>query len=296
MISIDPKDISNQQMQYYLQNAVAPRPIALASTISANGEINLSPFSYFNCFSANPPILVFSPSRRVRDNTTKHTLENVKEVKEVVINMVDFAMVEQMSLSSTEYDAGVNEFVKSGFTEGISKVVQPPYVKESPVAFECKVNDIIELGQDGGAGNLVIAEVVYIHLNENIIAEDTRIDLEKLDLVARMGGSWYCRTIKDVRFEIPKPLVNKGIGVDAIPEVFRNSKILTGNDLGRLGNIEKLPEQEEITAYSKHPEVAKIHEKLYHDRALRNEAFQHLAKRLLATMDIREAWMALLQN
>lgn len=295
MIQIDPKNISKQEMQYYLQNAVAPRPIALASTINSKGEVNLSPFSYFNCFSANPPILVFSPSRRVRDNTTKHTLTNVQEVKEVVINIVDFAIVEQMSLSSTEYDAGVNEFIKAGLTEGSSQRVKPPYVKESPIAFECKVNDIIELGQNGGAGNLVIAEVVYIHLNEAIVTEGNKIDLDKLDLVARMGGNWYCRATKEVRFEIPKPLQNKGIGVDVIPEHIRYSSVLTGNDLGRLGNIEKLPEANEINEFATQDLVNTICNTYANDSKLRHHALQVLAKQYLQEVKVKEAWMVLLQ-
>ncbi|SFU69800.1 NADH-FMN oxidoreductase RutF, flavin reductase (DIM6/NTAB) family [Pustulibacterium marinum] len=296
MISINPKDISPLEMQYYLQNAVAPRPIALASTINAKGEVNLSPFSFFNCFSSNPPILVFSPARRVRDNTTKHTLENVKEVKEVVINTVDFSMAEQMSLSSTEYDAGVNEFLKSGFTPGKSQVIQPPYVQESPVAFECKVNDIIALGDSNGAGNLIIAEVVYIHVNEKVISEGTKINLEKLDLIARMGGSWYCRTTQNVRFEIPKPLTTKGIGVDSIPEHIRFSKILSGNDLGRLGNVEHLPDMEEVQAFSNETNIRSILTTYANNKEQRHEALQHLAKTYLSEMKLKEAWMTLLQD
>lgn len=240
MISIDPQDISTAKLHGYLLGAVAPRPIAFASTVDADGNVNLSPFSFFNVFSANPPILIFSPARRVRDNTTKHTLENAAATNEVVINIVSFAMVQQMSLSSTEYDKGVNEFKKAGFTELPSMIVKPPRVAESPVQFECKVNDIIELGAEGGAGNLIVCEVVKLHIDEAILDEEGKIDPLKIDTVARMGGNWYSRS-KEGIFEVPKPLSSLGIGVDALPKEIRLSKILTGNDLGMLANVEKLP-------------------------------------------------------
>jgi flavin reductase (DIM6/NTAB) family NADH-FMN oxidoreductase RutF len=240
MISIDPQDISTAKLHGYLLGAVAPRPIAFASTVDADGNVNLSPFSFFNVFSANPPILIFSPARRVRDNTTKHTLENAAATKEVVINIVSFAMVQQMSLSSTEYDKGVNEFKKAGFTELPSIIVKPPRVAESPVQLECKVNDIIELGAEGGAGNLIICGVVKLHIDEAILDEEGKIDPLKIDTVARMGGNWYSRS-KEGIFEVPKPLSSLGIGVDALPKAIRLSKILTGNDLGMLANVEKLP-------------------------------------------------------
>ncbi|GLB49493.1 flavin reductase family protein [Neptunitalea lumnitzerae] len=293
MISLDIKDLSLQEVQYYLQNAVAPRPIALASTVNNKGEINLSPFSYFNCFSANPPILVFAPLRRVRDNTTKDTLEYIKEVGEVVVNTVDYNIVDQMSLSSTEYETGINEFIKSGLTPGDSKKIKPPYVAESPVAFECVVNDIIELGDGGGAGNLIIAEVVYIHLNDKIATEDSKIDLDKLDLVARMGGNWYCRTTE--RFEIPKPLRNKGIGVDAIPDEIRFSEVLTGNDLGRLGNIERLPTTEEIQNFSETIAMQNLNSGITNPD-LKKIELHRLAQKYLAEMKIEEAWKTLLQT
>ena len=240
MISIYPQDISTAKLHGYLLGAVAPRPIAFASTVDANGNVNLSPFSFFNVFSANPPIMIFSPARRVRDNTTKHTLENAAETKEVVINIVSYAMVQQMSLSSTEYGKGVNEFKKAGFTELPSTLVKPPRVAESPVQFECKVNDIIELGAEGGAGNLIVCEVVQLHIDEAILDAEGRIDPIKIDTVARMGGNWYSRS-KEGIFEVPKPLSTLGIGVDALPKEIRLSSILTGNDLGMLGNIEELP-------------------------------------------------------
>jgi len=248
MLTIDPKEISTGKCHQYLLGAVGPRPIAFASTIDGKGRPNLSPFSFFNVFSANPPILVFSPARRGRDNTVKHTYLNVKETKEVVINIVNFNMVQQTSLSSTEYAEGVNEFVKAGFTMLESDVVKPFRVAESPAQFECKVIDVIELGQEGGAGNLVICEVVKMHFDEAVLDETGFIDQHKIDLVARMGGNWYTRAISGM-FEVPKPLTTLGIGVDAIDPGIRNSKVLTGNDLGKLGNVEALPSQEEIEKF-----------------------------------------------
>ena len=231
MITIDPREIPTPKLHGYLLGAVSPRPICFASTVDKEGLVNLSPYSFFNVFSANPPVMIFSPARRVRDNTTKHTLENVHQTREVVINIVSYNMVQQMSLSSTEYPKEVNEFVKAGFTEIASEVVKPPRVKEAPVQFECKVNEIVALGNEGGAGNLVICEVVKLHLNENILDENGRIDPLKIDTVARMGGNWYSRA-KSGLFEVEKPLTTLGIGVDALPEGIRFSKVLSGNDLG----------------------------------------------------------------
>ena len=248
MPSFEPKDLTPLQLQAYLQTAVAPRPIAFASTLSASGKPNLSPFSFFNVFSSNPPILIFSPARRVRDNTTKHTLENVKEMREVVINMVNYDLVQQASLSSTEYAEGVNEFVKSGLTQIPSDIVKPYRVKESSVQFECKVNDIIALGENGGAGNLVICEVLKIHIDEKVLNEEGQIDQHKIDLVARLGGNWYSRASQGL-FEVPKPLTTLGIGVDNIPQFIRESATFTGNDLGMLGNIEALPTTDEVTIF-----------------------------------------------
>jgi flavin reductase (DIM6/NTAB) family NADH-FMN oxidoreductase RutF len=240
MLSISPKDIKTAQLHGYLLGAVSPRPICFASTVDSDGNVNLSPYSFFNVFSANPPILIFSPARRVRDNTTKHTLENVLATKEVVINIVSYDMVQQMSLSSTEYAEGVNEFVKAGFTEAPSVKVKPPRVAEAPVQLECKVNEVVALGNEGGAGNLVICEVVQLHIDENILDADGKIDPAKIDAVARMGGNWYSRA-KTGMFEVPKPLSTLGIGVDALPEAIRFSTVLTGNDLGMLANVEQLP-------------------------------------------------------
>ena len=248
MISIDAKSLTAMQIQGYLQGAVAPRPIAFASTIDANGVSNLSPFSFFNVFSSNPPIVVFSPARRVRDNSVKHTLINCEQTKEVVINIVNYAIVQQMSLSSTEYGNGIDEFVKSGLTPIASDVVKPFRVKESPVQLECVVNQIIALGTEGGAGNLIICEVVKIHIDEAVLDATGAIDPEKIDLVARMGANWYSRA-KEGLFEVEKPLASLGVGVDAVPESIKNSAVFDGNDLGKLGNVQALPNQEEIDTF-----------------------------------------------
>lgn len=248
MLSIDPNEISTGKRHQYLLGAVGPRPIAFASTIDENGRPNLSPFSFFNVFSANPPILVFSPARRGRDNTVKHTYLNAKATKEVVINIVNYKIVQQMSLASTEYAEGVNEFEKAGFTMLKSDLVKPFRVAESPVQFECKVKDVIELGAEGGAGNLVICEVVKMHFDEAILDDEGFIDQHKIDQVARMGGNWYTRANMGM-FEVPKPLSKLGIGVDQIPQEIRSSKVLTGNDLGKLGNVEAFPLEEEIKEF-----------------------------------------------
>lgn len=276
MLTIDPSEIPTAKLHGYLLGAVAPRPICFASTVDGKGNVNLSPYSFFNVFSAKPPVMVFSPARRVRDNTTKHTLENVLEIKEVVINIVSYAMVQQMSLSSTEYPKEVNEFVKAGFTEIPSEVVKPPRVKEAPVQFECKVNDVIALGQEGGAGNLVICEVVKLHLSEAILDKQGRIDPFQIDTVARMGGNWYSRSKVGI-FEVEKPLSTLGIGVDALPEAIRGSKILSGNDLGMLANVEALPQG--VTAVLSP-----------------SEAQQNEAKTLLEQGKVEEAWNSLIHK
>lgn len=248
MLTINPNDLPTQKLHGYLQSSVGPRPIALASTVDANGEPNLSPFSFFNLFSTNPPILIFSPSRRVRNNTIKHTLINADLHKEVVINVVNYDMVQQTSLSSTEYADGVNEFVKAGFTMLPSEVVKPPRVKEAPVQFECRVNQIVSLGDGGGAGNLVICEVLRMHISEDILDAAGNIDQHKIDLVSRLGGNWYSRA-NDGLFEVEKPLTTLGVGVDAIPAFITNSPVFNGNDLGKLGNVEALPTAEEIATF-----------------------------------------------
>jgi len=288
MISFDPKDLSTGRLHGYLLGAVTPRPIAFASTIDKNGKVNLSPFSFFNVFSANPPILIFSPARRGRDNTTKHTYENVLDVKEVVINIVNYAMVQQMSLSSTEYPKGVNEFVKAGLTPISSEKVKPPRVAESPVQFECIVKDVVQLGKEGGAGNLVICEVVKLHIDESILDENQTIDQHKIDTVARMGGNWYSRSNAGM-FEVPKPLTTLGVGVDKIPLQIKSSSVLTGNDLGMLGNIEAIPTEVEVNEFvSKNIKVRTVL-----SSSDINEIHK-LAQNFLQNGDIPSAWKVLL--
>ncbi len=250
MLTINPRDTQTADLHSYLLSSVAPRPIALASTLDADGNPNLSPFSFFNVFSANPPILIFSPARRVRDNTVKHTYQNVKAVKEVVINVVTHDMVQQTSLASTEYGQGVNEFEKAGFSMQASERIKPFRVAESPIQFECAVRQVIELGGDGGAGNLVVCEILLMHIDERVLDEKGQIDQHRLDLVARAGGSYYSRA-RDGFFEIPKPLKNRGVGVDSLPEEVRGSRVLTGNDLGLLGNVEALPEKADVDKFMK---------------------------------------------
>ena len=258
MLSITPGEVSTGKLHQYLLGAVGPRPIAFASTVDAEGRPNLSPFSFFNVFSANPPILIFSPARRGRDNTVKHTYNNVKATKEVVINIVNYDIVQQMSLSSTEYAEGVNEFEKSGLTMLKSDLVKPARVAESPVQFECKVNEVVELGENGGAGNLVICEVLRMHIKEDILDETGHIDQHKIDQVARMGGNWYSRANLGL-FEVPKPLSTLGIGVDSIPKEIKESHVLTGNDFGKLGNVEALPTATDIAEFLKaDPEAAEL--------------------------------------
>ena len=256
MKSIDPQSLPVRELHGYLLGAVAPRPIAFASTVDNAGNVNLSPFSFFNVFSANPPVMIFSPARRGTNNTTKHTFENLLEVPETVINIVNHPIVEQMSLTSTEYPEGVNEFEKAGLTEVPSLRVKPPRVAESPVSFECVVDDIIQLGDQGGAGNLIISRVVMLHLDERYLDDAGKLDTTRLDLVGRMGGSWYCRASGDALFEIPKPLKTRGIGVDQLPVSVQQSPVLTGNNLGRLGNLEHLPSPEAIEAARAMPAVA----------------------------------------
>lgn len=238
---IHPADLPVPKLQAYLQSAVAPRPIAFVSSVDAQGNVNLSPFSFFNMFSMNPPILVFSPSRRVRDNTTKHTLQNVLEEPEVTINIVSYSIVEQVSLASCEYAKGVNEFTKAGFTAKPSQKVKPPYVAESPVSFECKVNQVLSLGEAGGAGNLVICEVLLMHIQDSVLDENEMIDPYKLDAVTRMGGAWYCRANGNNLFKLPQPATKLGIGFDQLPPEIRHSKLLTGSELAILAGVEKIP-------------------------------------------------------
>ena len=296
MLTLKTSDLSPVEIQSYLNAAIAPRPICFASTVDKEGNINLSPFSYFNLFSVNPPVCVFSPSRRVRDNTTKHTLENLKEVPECVINIVNYDMVQQVSLASVEYEKGVNEYIKSGLTPLPSDLVKPPRVAESFVQLECLVKDIIALGDGPGAGNLVIAEIKLIHINEGVLNSSGKIDQHKMDHVARLGGDWYCRVTPDNLFVVAKPNKNIGIGVDAIPFAIRNSKILTGNNLGQLGNVEELPSDEEIEAYAQSSEIRELLDATIGDSQTRETQLHLKAKELLEQGKVDEAWKVLLLN
>lgn len=287
VVSIKPQDLTVPQVHGYLLAAVAPRPIAFASTINQQGQVNLSPFSFFNVFSANPPVMIFSPARRGRDNTVKHTYTNVKDVPEVVINIVNHPMVEQMSLSSTEYPQEVDEFQKAGFTPTPSNQVSPPRVAEAPVAFECQVQQVIELGSEGGAGNLVICKVVEIHIQKQYLDENKRLDTTKLDLVARMGGNWYCRATGEALFEVAKPLTSQGIGVDQLPTSVQKSEILTGNNLGRLGNLERLPTTEELAEVAQSKEVVVLLRSNPHEK--HQSVIHQLAQQALERREIQKA-------
>jgi len=294
MRSIDPKDLETGAFHGLLLSAVAPRPIAFASTIDAEGRPNLAPFSFFNVFSSNPPIAIFSPARRVRGNTTKHTLDNVEVVKEVVINVVNYDLVQQMNLASTEYPKGVNEFEKAGLTPIASDLVRPFRVKESPVQFECKVREVIKLGDEGGAGNLIVAEILRMHISEDVLTKEGTIDPHRIDLVARMGGDWYCRASGDAVFSIAKPGREHGIGVDAMPEHIRESTILSGNDLGLLGSIHQLPTHEELEAFRADPKMTALVKWQHKNRHEVEKQLHQNAQMLLAEGRIKEAWMMLL--
>ena len=283
MLTLDPKDLSVQMVQKYLQNAIAPRPICFASTVNKEGQPNLAPFSFFNLFSSNPPIAVFSPAYSGRTGAPKDTLLNVLEVPEVVINVVTYEMVHQTSLASSPFPKGVNEFVKANFTPVPSELVKPARVKESPVQLECKVMEVKELGKQGGAGNLVICEVLRMHISESVLNEEKQIDTRKLDLVARMGDNWYCRAHGEALFEVKKPITSIGIGIDSIPEEIRFSEVLSGNNLGLLASVEELPKDEEIQTFKKNLNT------------FNSQRDRHLyAKSLLEANKVQEAWMVLL--
>jgi flavin reductase (DIM6/NTAB) family NADH-FMN oxidoreductase RutF len=290
---IELKELSAAQQQHYLQHAIAPRPIALASTIDEDGNVNLSPFSFFNLFSTNPPIVVFSPSRRVRNNTIKHTLENVQQTKEVVINIVEYPMVQQMSLSSCEFTKGVNEFTKAGFTAVPASKVKPPLIKESRINLECIVKDIYSLGDQGGAGNLVICEVIVMHIADELLDEHGKMDQTKINHVARLGANWYTKVDTDSLFEVEKPNINIGIGFDQLPDAIRLSSFLTGNDLGKLANVSEIPAADAgftddhlthiIEYYSLQPKEME-------------EELHKYAHTLLEKDKVSEAWQILLYN
>ena len=293
MVSIDPKDLPVQKLHQYLLGAIGPRPIAFASTVDAEGKPNLAPFSFFNVFSANPPILIFSPARSGRTNTTKDTYNNVKVVPEVVINVVNYDIVHQMSLASSPYAPGVNEFKKAGFTALKSDNVKPFRVAESPVQFECKVNEVIELGTEGGAGNLIICEVVKIHIHDEVLDSNGMIDQQKIDLVARMGGDWYSRANAESMFEITKPISTCGIGFDALPIDIKSSKILSGNNLGHLAGIEKIPDETNVNEY-KLLELSDLFVSLEDNPLALEQELHKRAQSLLDENKLEEAWLTLL--
>ena len=293
MLSLDPKSLPIPKLHQYLLGAVGPRPIAFASTIDAEGNANLAPFSFFNVFSANPPIMIFSPARSGRTNETKDTYNNVKIHPEVVINIVNYDIVHQMSLASSPYKPGVSEFEKAGFTALKSDIVKPMRVGESPVQFECKVNEVVELGSEGGAGNLIICEVVKIHINEAVLDENGMIDQHKIDLVSRMGGNWYCRSDKNSMFEITKPITTCGIGFDALPTDIKQSNILTGNDLGQLAGIEELPDETEVNEY-KLIELSELFISLENEPVKLETELHTKAQGLLKENKLKDAWLTLL--
>lgn len=293
MLSLDPKELPVQKVHQLLLGAVGPRPIAFASTVDENGVANLSPFSFFNVFSANPPIMIFSPARNGRTNTTKDTYNNVKKVPEVVINVVTYDIVQQTSLSSSPYSPETDEFVKAGFTPLKSDLIRPFRVAESPVQFECKVLEVKELGDQGGAGNLVICEVIKIHINENVLNEAGLIDQFKINLVSRMGGNWYCHANEASMFEVQKPLTTIGIGFDKLPEDIRNSSILSGNDLGLLASIESLPDETDVNEF-KLLELSELFMRYEDEPQQLEEELHKLAKELLTLNKVLEAWKTLL--
>jgi len=293
MVSIDPKNLTVQKLHQYLLGAIGPRPIAFASTIDAEGKPNLAPFSFFNVFSANPPILIFSPARSGRTNTTKDTYNNVKVVPEVVINVVNYDIVHQMSLASSPYAPGVNEFEKAGFTALKSDNVKPFRVAESPVQFECKVNEVIELGTEGGAGNLIICEVLKIHIHDEVLDSNGMIDQQKIDLVARMGGDWYSRANTESMFEITKPISTCGIGFDALPVDIKSSKVLSGNNLGHLAGIEKIPDETNVNEF-KLLELSDLFVSLEDNPLALEEELHKRAQSLLDENKLEEAWLTLL--
>ena len=291
MLSLNLKDLLPADIQNYLQHAIAPRPICFASTIDKQGNVNLSPFSFFNLFSSNPPVVIFSPARRVRDNTTKHSLQNVLEVAEVVINIVDFDMVQQTSLASCDYPKGTSEFIKAGFTEEKATIISPPMVKESKIKLECKVIEVKPLGKEGGAGNLVICEVLCLHIDESILDENKKIDQQKIHHVARLGGDWYCKVDESNLFKVAKPNIKIGIGVDALPHDIRSSKVLSGNNLGQLGNVNEMP----FIDPAFHDDKLKAIIQYYSINPVEMEKELHLyAKMLLDKGLVTEAWQVLL--
>ena len=290
---VDPRSIKPSEFHTYMLGAIAPRPIALASTIDKQGRPNLSPFSFFNAFGSNPPLVIFSPALRGRDGVAKNTLENLREVDEVVINIVNYNIVQQTSLSSTEYPKGVDEFIKAGLTPLASQLIKPFRVKESPVNMECKVREIIQTGVRGGAANLVICEIILMHIDDSVLDSQQKIDPLLIDQVARMGGNWYSRAAKGL-FEVPKPLATPGIGIDQLPDTIKNSTILTGNDLGMLGNVAQLPIAEELKAFAERQDILLLLEALKGDVVNGALAIHIAARQLLAENKVQEALKLLL--
>lgn len=294
MFTIDPKEMKTGVFHSYMLASIAPRPIAFASTIDNSGNMNLAPFSFFNAFGSKPPTVVFSPARRVRDNTIKHTLENIYEIKEVVINVVNYKMVQQASLASTEYPKGVSEFIKAGFTPVKSELVRPYRVKESPVQMECKVVEVKEMGTEGGAANLIICEILLMHIADDVLTPENKIDPNKIDLVARMGGDLYCRASGSALFEVAKPLSTLGMGIDHLPIDIRTSTVLTGNNLGQLGNVEKFPDDEAVAEFRHRDFMKEIFSRFGHDENMLRNKIHELAKTLLEQKHVEEAWKVLL--
>lgn len=292
-MTITLKDLKPADVQNYLQHAIAPRPICFASTVDKAGNVNLSPFSFFNLFSSNPPVVIFSPARRVRDNTTKHTLQNVLEVPEVVINMVDYDMVQQTSLASCEYPKGTNEFIKAGFTEEKATLVTPPMVKESKVKLECRVIEVKPLGTEGGAGNLVLCEVLRMHIDESILDAQGKIDQTKLHHVARLGGDWYCKVDETNLFKVAKPNTQLGIGLDALPESIRRSNVLTANNLGQLANVHEMPFVDPAFTDDKLKNIIQYYAINPDDM---DKELHRYAKELLDAGKVTEAWQVLLAD
>jgi flavin reductase (DIM6/NTAB) family NADH-FMN oxidoreductase RutF len=288
---IDLSEISPQETQQRLQHAIAPRPICFASTMDAEGNVNLSPFSFFNLFSTQPPIVIFSPSRRLRDNTTKHTLQNILQVPECVVNIVDYDMVQQASLSSCEFPKGIDEFIKAGFTKEQASIVKPPMVKEAKIKLECRINEVKSLGEEGGAGQLVIAEVLCIHVDETILGTDGKIDQRKMHHVARLGGDWYCKVDETNLFKVPKPNTELGIGIDALPAGIRNSRSLTGNHLGMLANTTAIPAVDPAFADEQLQQIIQYFS--INPDEMEKELHKHAAI-LLDAGKIAEAWQVLL--
>ena len=293
MLTIDLIEMGLPKAHHYLLGAVSPRPICFASTMDENGTPNLAPFSFFNVFSSDPPVAVFSPSRSGRTGAHKDTYNNVKKVNEVVINLVDYNMVEQMSLASSPYAPEVDEFIKSGLTPIPSETIKPYRVKESPVQLECKVIEVKELGENGGAGNLIICKILKMHVAEHILDDKQMIDQEKIDLVARMGGDWYCRTDKNSMFEIKKPITTRGIGFDQMPQEVLDSPILTGNDLGKLGGIESLPDETAVNDF-KLVELSDLFIALEDDAKSLEIELHKKAKTFLNDNNLDAAWKTLL--